>query len=104
MKQVWNKLVRDNVPTILSSKGIIVELKTLDKTEYAAALDDKIFEEAQEFIDNHALFELVDLLEVVHAQAKLHGYSLEELEATRKAKALERGNFDEKLFLISTDE
>ena len=48
--------------------------------------------------------ELCDVLEVVYALAEARGMSVEELEGKRLAKRERRGGFDEKIYLIETDE
>jgi predicted house-cleaning noncanonical NTP pyrophosphatase (MazG superfamily) len=54
--------------------------------------------------DGEAVEELADLLEVIQALAKLHGASIEEVEAVRVDKAQKRGGFQEKVFLIEVED
>lgn len=53
--------------------------------------------------DNESLEELADLLELMHALAKVHGASMEEVEKIRQDKASKRGGFEEKIFLIEVE-
>jgi predicted house-cleaning noncanonical NTP pyrophosphatase (MazG superfamily) len=43
-------------------------------------------------------------MEIVHAFAKFHGTTLEEIEEIRCEKAERRGAFDEKIFLIEVED
>ncbi len=43
---------------------------------------------------------LADLLEVIHALAKIHGSSIEEVEKIRVDKKAKRGGFSDKVYLF----
>ncbi|WP_368495606.1 hypothetical protein [Bacillus sp. Marseille-Q1617] len=62
----------------------------------------KAYEELDEYCaaetDGEAVEELADLLEVILALVKQHGFSIEEVEALRKDKSEKRGAFQEKVF------
>lgn len=102
----FNKLVRDRIPEILRAQGIVPEVRALNSSEYETALKDKLVEEAGEL--NRALTsedlksELTDVLEVVDAITRYHGFSAKELEAARAKKKSERGGFEQRIFLVST--
>jgi predicted house-cleaning noncanonical NTP pyrophosphatase (MazG superfamily) len=103
-----NKLVRDKIPQIIESKGKKLSTKVLNDEDYIKYLKEKAYEELDEYCaaetDGEAVEELADLLEVIQALAKLHGASIEEVEAVRKAKAGKRGGFQEKIFLIEVED
>ncbi len=48
--------------------------------------------------------ELADLMEVIYAATVARGYTKEELERVRKAKAEKRGSFENRIFLKSVFE
>jgi predicted house-cleaning noncanonical NTP pyrophosphatase (MazG superfamily) len=48
--------------------------------------------------------ELADFLEVIRSLAQQHGTTIEEVEAVRKNKAVKRGRFQEKFFLIKLED
>jgi predicted house-cleaning noncanonical NTP pyrophosphatase (MazG superfamily) len=54
--------------------------------------------------DCEAVGELADLLEDIHALAKHHGVSIDEVEAIRKEKVEKRGGLEGKLFLIEVED
>ena len=60
--------------------------KILNDDEYLQELDKKLFEEAHEFIEEHSVEELADLMEVISAIIKLRNISLENVEKARKIK------------------
>ncbi|WP_409250668.1 phosphoribosyl-ATP pyrophosphohydrolase [Bacillus sp. SCS-153A] len=105
---VYNKLVRDRIPEIIESNGKEFKARILSDEEYITELKNKSFEELQEYRDaetrEEALEELADLMEIVHAFAKSHGSSLEEVEEIRQKKADKRGAFEEKIFLIEVED
>ena len=87
MKYVYNKLVRDKIPEEINKmKGRKANYKILNDNEYLQELDKKLFEEAHEFIEEHSVEELADLMEVISAIIKLRNISLEDVEKARKIK------------------
>lgn len=96
---VYNKLVRDRIPEIIENSGKKFTTKILDDDQYELELKKKLLEEMEEYQnasnDNEALEELADLLELMHALAKVHGASMEEVEKIRQDKASKRGGFEE---------
>jgi predicted house-cleaning noncanonical NTP pyrophosphatase (MazG superfamily) len=71
-------------------------------------LQKKCIEELHEYLntsnDKEAIEELADLLEILYALVEIHGSSIHELEKLREKKALERGGFKEKIFLIEVED
>ncbi|ADU94478.1 nucleoside triphosphate pyrophosphohydrolase [Geobacillus sp. Y412MC52] len=101
---IYNKLVRDRIPTIIEQSGKTFTTRILDDEEYRKELQKKAFEELEEYVqaetDEAALEELADVLEIIHALAQCHGASIEQVEQIRAKKAEKRGGFREKIFLI----
>jgi predicted house-cleaning noncanonical NTP pyrophosphatase (MazG superfamily) len=56
-------------------------------------------EECAEFVTDHSIAELADIVEVVHALTKCIGSTAEEVEAVRVQKATERKAFTQKIYL-----
>ena len=102
MKQTYNKLVRDKIIDIIISNGETPKSRVLSDEEYLEELHRKLFEEANEFIEEDSPEEMADLLEVVYACAQARGFSLEELENVRTDKADKRGAFKGKILLKET--
>ena len=95
----YNKLVRDKIPEIIEASGKSCSIRCLGLEEYAVALEQKLNEEVAEYQSDKNLEELADILEVLQALCVSKGYSLEELELLRKEKAIERGGFENRIFL-----
>lgn len=105
---IYNKLVRDRIPDIIENSGKKFTTRILDDEEYAAELKKKLLEEIEEYqqakSNEESLEELADVLELMHALAKIHGANIEEVEKIRAEKAEKRGGFEEKIFLIEVED
>jgi predicted house-cleaning noncanonical NTP pyrophosphatase (MazG superfamily) len=95
------KLVRDNIPAIIRRNGETPVTRTLDDEEYLAALDEKLREEVNEYLEANDLDELADILEVIRAIARARGSSIEQIESVREEKLEARGGFNDRISLIS---
>lgn len=105
---VYNKLVRDLIRQMIDQTGKQHTTRILDDSEYIEALRTKLNEEQQEYLeadnDQDSLEELADVLELIHALAKTHGSTIEQVEEIRKQKAEKRGGFNDKVFLIEVED
>jgi predicted house-cleaning noncanonical NTP pyrophosphatase (MazG superfamily) len=92
------KLVRDNIPQIIRSKGLEPVTYTASTAEYRIRLWDRLRGEVEEFLasDNDPQ-ELADILEVVYALTELAGTNRLKLEKLRVAKPAQRGGFDDRI-------
>ena len=105
MKYIYNKLVRDKIPQeINNTEGRTANYKILNDDEYLKELDRKLFEEAHEFIEEHSVEELGDLMEVIYAIMKLKNISVAEVEDTRENKKKRKGAFDDRIYLIDVEQ
>jgi len=106
MEKNFNKLVRDKIPEIIEANKEQVEFKILSDEEYLIELKKKLLEECNEVINvnnkDELLEELADLLEVMKALAKIGDFNFRDIEKVAKQKALKRGAFDNKIYLIKT--
>ena len=100
----YGKLVRDRIIDIIRANGENPIYHTLSDEEYLNELHKKLFEEANEFVENDDPEELEDLLEVVYAIAKHKNINMEEVEKERLKKRDKRGGFDEKIYLEGVEE
>ena len=100
MEKVFNKLVRDKIPDIITDSNLVPVTRVLDKDEYRTELYKKLLEESNEVIEakktEEVSEELADVLEVLRAIAKLNSI---ELADQKKAK---RGGFEKHIFLERT--
>ena len=102
MERIYNKLVRDNIPDIIESKGETPVTKILDDDTYKIELEKKLNEEYQEVLaasGDDRVEELADMLEIIRALAKLEGKSLQNVIEIADVKSEKRGAFEKKIFL-----
>ena len=103
MEQIYNKLVRDNIPDIIVSNGETPITRTLSSVEYKQELEKKLYEEYKEVLNtkntNDRIEELADMLEIIISLAKLEEKSLDDVIEVAKTKRLKRGGFDKKIYL-----
>lgn len=105
MKYIYNKLVRDKIPeNIDKMEGRKSNYKILEDKEYIEELDKKLFEEAHEFIEEHSVEELADLMEVIYTIMKINNISMNDVENARKIKKDKKGGFNNKIYLIDVEQ
>lgn len=68
-----------------------------------AALDRKLQEEVQEYLESHSIEEMADVLEVLHGIAFHMGVSWDTIEQERIRKREERGGFEKGIRLLRVD-
>lgn len=102
--KIYNKLVRDKIPEIITAAGGAPEMRILDDAEYKKFLRLKLVEEAGETnaakTRDDVVKELGDVLEVMEAVMKNEGISREEVEALKAKRRDERGGFEKRIYLI----
>lgn len=105
---IYNKLVRDLIPTVIEKTGSKFSARILTEDEYTIEIKKKLNEELREYneakTNEEAVEELADILELIHVAVKTHGSSFEQLEEVRKAKAEKRGGFEKRIFLIEVED
>ncbi len=100
---MYNKLVRDGIPRIITASGAKPVTRKLDGNEYLSALIEKLKEETLEFAESFSVEELADIQEVVSALCEAIGKTAQELEVSRKNKAKTNGAFRAKILLERVD-
>ena len=98
---MYNKLVRDNIPEIISANGENPIVEVLDNDRYKQELEKKLLEECNEVVlatGSDRLEELADLMEVMICLANLENVTLGEVNKIREDKKAKRGGFSKKMF------
>jgi len=95
----YNKLVRDRIPEIITSRGGESVTHIATDEEYQQKAIEKLQEELAEFLESNDPEELADLLEITYAVAESLGISQHELEKLRFKKATDRGRFTKRIIL-----
>ena len=102
MEQIYNKLVRDNIPEIIINNGEKPVISILDDKRYKEELEKKLYEEYNEVLEasgTDRIEELADMLEVIIAFAKLEDKTLDDVIKVQKQKVKKRGAFNKKIYL-----
>ena len=99
-----NKIVRDQIPEIIEKNGQRALCRAAEKEEIIRGLEAKLTEELAEYLEDHSLEEMADLLEVIHGLLYHRGISWEELERIRLEKRQKRGGFEQGIWLEATEE
>jgi len=101
---MYNKLVRDKIPSIIEANGEKPITRVLSDEEYLIELNKKLQEEVNEYKENNNIDELADIMEVILGILDAKGLTLAELEERRIEKVLKRGSFKEKIFLEGVED
>lgn len=105
-RTVYNKLIRDRIPEIITQSGKAYGIEVMSLEEYEQALLEKIVEEAMEVrqADNeHIKTELADLQEVIDGILFLKGISRQSLRIEQRSRRNLRGGFRKRLRLLWTE-
>ena len=100
----YDKLVRDKIPEVIRQAGKQPVTDILPHEAMAAALDRKLQEEVQEYLESSSVEEMADVLEVLHGIACHKGISWDEVESVRIRKRDERGGFEKGIRLLEVKE
>lgn len=97
---IYEKLVRDRIPEIITEDNQAPVTRTLGDTEFRRKLLEKLVEEATELLESDGdLGEIADVIEVLNALKPVLGYTDEEIETARAEKVAKRGGFEKRIFL-----
>ena len=100
----YDKLVRDKIPAIVEAAGKITVTDIIPPENIQAALDRKLQEEVEEYLESHSVEEMADILEVLHGIAFQSGIDWNQIEEKRFRKNEERGGFEKRIRLIEVRE
>ena len=105
-RHVFDKLVRDEIPSQIQSGGEQVVEARLSKEQVGIALAAKLIEELFELInaadDVSRKAELADIVEVVRGLIQHFGFGYTQVSEEARKKRKNRGGFQEGKFLVQT--
>jgi predicted house-cleaning noncanonical NTP pyrophosphatase (MazG superfamily) len=93
MKKIYQKLVRDRIPEIITEAGkdfSVTQMRGDRLKDYAMK---KLQEEVQEFVENPCAEEAADIMEVFHFVCNRMGIKDSEIMAQTTSKRILRGGF-----------
>lgn len=103
MKKYYHKLIRDNIPNVIKSRGGNFEVKKLNKKEFEQELIKKVGEEASGLIgtkDKQELTsELADVLDVIEELKRLKNITSQDIKKSQKIAYQKKGGFRKRLYL-----
>lgn len=95
----YNKLVRDNIPEIIKADNKNCSIEMMDDNRYINALNQKLSEELNEYLESNEVEELADLEEVLLAIIDYKKIPRDKFEQLRKDKLSKRGGFKKRILL-----
>ena len=102
-RKAYDKIVRDRIPEIIEASGRRAEFAIVDTQRAIDGLEAKLGEELDEYLADHSVEELADLVEVVRGILYHRGISWDELETVRQKKYAERGGFEKGIRLLGVE-
>lgn len=106
MEKIYNKLVRDGIPSVLKSKGLKHKVISIDDKEVIPYVLNKFTEEFDEVGEaiksknrDKIVEELADLVTVIFKLGECYGISGDEIIEKEMSKTDELGEFDENYIL-----
>ena len=107
-KVVYNKLVRNRIPEIISREGKKCNYRIISDAELKKHLHSKINEEAWELMHactkEQVLDEMADILTILEEFKKVYGIGDNELFKYWSKKNIEKGDFSMHVFLESVED
>ncbi len=95
----YTKLVRDNIPEIITAKGGAPITYIANEDEYWKKLKEKLNEEVEEFMNSEHKEEIADILEVIEAICKEKRFEATDVNEIKIKKAQEKGKFIKRIIL-----
>lgn len=100
MEKIYNKLVRDNIPSIIQEDNEIPITRILSDAEYRQELYKKLLEECNELItaktSNNIIEEAADIFEVLKAISELEGKNIDAVIESSKQKKVKKRRINQK--------
>ena len=104
MKKIYQKLVRDRIPEVITDAGLPFATRTVTDQELTGYALKKLQEEVQEFIENPCAEEAADIMEIFHFICDRLKIRDTEVMAETTAKRCRRGGFDKGIILEWVEE
>ena len=104
MKKIYQKLVRDRIPEVITEAGKLFATRVATDQELTDYTFKKLQEEVQEFVENPCAEEAADIMEIFHFICDRLKIRDSEIMAETTAKRISRGGFNKGLILEWVEE
>lgn len=111
MQKVYNKLVRDNIPSIIEREGKQATYKVLNEKDFKICLRLKLTEEIHELLAavdasniDSIIEEVADVMEVLDALLETYGIDADTTALVQKYKREKKGGFNKRVYLLSVED
>lgn len=94
MKKIYQKLVRDRIPEIITAAGKDFSVTQMPGERLKDYAMKKLQEEVQEFVENPCAEEAADIMEIFHFVCNCMGIKDSEIMAQTTSKRILRGGFE----------
>jgi len=102
-REVFDKLVRDDIPDVIEDNGERPRTHVATGEEYRRRLHEKLDEEVAEFHEDPGAAELADVREVLGALQACHDIDEDDVTVRQREKADERGRFEDGVVLEAVE-
>ena len=100
----YNKLVRDNVPDILTDKGVDFDSITAPDDSIEFVLDWKLCRVVMDFIKDKNMANLADIYEILDETANYLGWDKDAVVGVQENIREEKGPYKEKIIIRSLED
>lgn len=108
MIKAYYKLVRDKIPTLIKKSGKNVISKKIKKGDFKHYLKIKLKEEIDEILKTESKKEIIeriaDIDEVLDYVAKEYNITPNDIKKEKKEKSTKKGKYNQREFLVLTEE
>jgi len=104
VKKIYQKLVRDRIPSVIADAGKTFASRKADENEIISYAFKKLHEEIQEFTEDPSAEEAADVMEIFHFLCDKLDIRDSMIMAQATSKRILRGGFDQGVILEWVDD
>jgi predicted house-cleaning noncanonical NTP pyrophosphatase (MazG superfamily) len=104
VKKIYQKLVRDRIPSVIADAGKTFASRKADENEIISYAFKKLHEEIQEFTEDPSAEEAADVMEIFHFLCDKLGIRDSAVMAQATSKRIRRGGYEQGIILEWVDD
>jgi len=104
VKKIYQKLVRDRIPSVIADAGKTFASRKADENEIISYAFKKLHEEIQEFTEDPSAEEAADVMEIFHFLCDKLGIRDSAVMAQATSKRILRGGYEQGIILEWVDD